>query len=217
VRGALSLGFPPIALVNDAIDGALIAAVLAAIGFVAKEIVASVREWRREDAERRVLLYRLQALLEATKAGYSVQNELRNRLYTQMTARFPDDAAGHVGYERLFTHVYDRMSPEERDLHRLIRAYTEHVLQPLNAATREWLEADAEYRLSRGKTGAEATLCRQLNTLDAHLLLWLAKYKMWIPDRPEHALVYLADEEDHGVPFPTGIEATLTEVLARHS
>lgn len=194
-------------------DGALVAALLAALGFVAKEIVASVREWRREDAERRVLLVRLQALLEASRAGFLVQSELRNRLFTQIRARLPDEGAD-AGYESMFTRLYEQMSPEERDLHRLIRAYTEHVLQPLNAATRNWLEEDAEYRLSRGKKGAEATLCGQLNTLDAHLLLWLAKYKMWIPDRPEHALVYLADEERHGVPFPTGIEATLAEVLA---
>jgi hypothetical protein len=209
------MALPPLAVVSDAVDGALIAALLAAIGFVAKEIVASVREWRAQDAKRRALLFQLQALLEATRAGFLVQSELRNRLSAELRARLPGDGAGDTGYERLFTHLYDRMSAEERDLHGLIRAYTEHILQPLNAATRAWLEADAEYRLSRGKHGVEATLCQQLNTLDAHLLLWLAKYEMWIPHRPEHALVYLADEEEHGVPFPTGIEATLAEVLAR--
>ena len=58
-------------------------------------------------------------------------------------------------------------------------------------------------------------LGQQLNTLDAHLLLWLAKYETWIPEHPDNALVYLADEEQHGVPFPHGIEDTVGDVLVQ--
>lgn len=60
-----------------------------------------------------------------------------------------------------------------------------------------------------------AELSELLNQLDAHLLLWLAKYEGWIPNRPDHALVYLADEEEHGLGFPNGIEETLAAVLSR--
>jgi hypothetical protein len=201
------------ALVSDAVDGALIAAAIAAIGYVAKEIVASSREWRREKAERRVRLHQLEALLNASQGAFRAQKALRNRLAASLTSRFRDELPPQRGYERLFTHFYQRLEPDEKDLHSIIRAYTEHVVQPLNAAMRAWLDDDVEYRLSRGKKGSEATLCKQLNALDAHLLLWLAKYEAWIPGHPDHALVYLADEEEHGEAFPTGIEVTLSKVL----
>jgi len=54
---------------------------------------------------------------------------------------------------------------------------------------------------------------QRLAELEPHLLMWLAKYAAWIPDSPAHALVYLADEEDHGVPFPKGIERVIEESL----
>ena len=203
-----------VTLVSDAIDGILAGAALAAIGYVAKEIVASVREWRQEEAERRVRLHQLEALLNASQGAFQAQSALRNRLAARLKTRFRDELPAEPGYERLFTQYYERLDPDEKDLHSVIRAYTQHVVRPLNAAMRTWLQDDVEYRLSRGKEGAEAKLCQQLNTLDAHLLLWLAKYEAWIPDHPDHALVYLADEEEHGRAFPTGIEGTLAEVLA---
>ncbi len=49
--------------------------------------------------------------------------------------------------------------------------------------------------------------------LEAHLLLWLAKYRIWIPDHPEHALVYMADEEKLGTAFPYGIEGKIRALL----
>jgi hypothetical protein len=211
----VSIGELQLALVSDAVDGILVGAVLAALGWVAKEIVASVKEWRHEEAERRVLLHRMEALLNASQVAFRVQKELRNRLAQQLESRFRNELPEDRGFERLFTHFYDRLEPDEKDLHSIIRAYTEHVLHPLNAAMRTWLQEDVEYRTSRGKTGVEAKLCQELNTLDTHLLLWPAKYEAWIPDHPDHALVYLADEEKHGLAFPHGIEDIVAEVLAQ--
>jgi len=51
--------------------------------------------------------------------------------------------------------------------------------------------------------------------LQAHLLLWLAKYEIWIPASPEHALVYLADEKEHGVGFPRGLDELVDATLKR--
>ena len=36
-------------------------------------------------------------------------------------------------------------------------------------------------------------------------MLWHAKYEAWIPNHPEHALVYMADEKHHGLGFPGAI------------
>lgn len=40
-------------------------------------------------------------------------------------------------------------------------------------------------------------------------LLWNAKYESWIPEQPEHALVYMDDEKRHGVGFPKRREAII--------
>ena len=45
------------------------------------------------------------------------------------------------------------------------------------------------------------------------MLMWLAKYAVWIPEIPAHAPVYLADEERHGARSPKGIERTIEQTL----
>jgi hypothetical protein len=132
----------------------------------------------------------MEAPLRASRTAFVVQCAQRDRLEERLASRFQDDLPEEPGYERLFTHLYERFDAEERDLHAVIRAYTEHAL---------------------------AELAEKLNKLDAHLLLWLAKYESWIPDRPNHALVYLADEAEHGLGFPQGIEDTLAKMLRREA
>jgi hypothetical protein len=206
----------PLALA-DAADGVLVGAVVAALGYVGKEGVQAVRGWRREREERRVRLNRMEAPLRASRTAFVVQCAQRDRLEERLASRFQDDLPEEPGYERLFTHLYERFDAEERDLHAVIRAYTEHALRPINQAMSAWLKDDVDYRTTHGKSGVEAELAEKLNKLDAHLLLWLAKYESWIPDRPNHALVYLADEAEHGLGFPQGIEDTLAKMLRREA
>jgi hypothetical protein len=201
--------------VAGAADGVLVGALVAALGYVAKEGVAIVGGWRREREERRVQLNRLEALLRASRTAFVVQSAQRDRLAERLASRFPDDLPEEPGYERRFTHLYERFDAQEQDLHAVIRGYTDHALRPINAAMRAWLEDDLDNRTTQGKTGLEAEFAEQLNQLDAHLLLWLAKYESWIPGHPDHALVYLADESEHGLGFPTRIEETLAKILAR--
>ncbi|HEV3478014.1 MAG TPA: hypothetical protein VG144_01040 [Gaiellaceae bacterium] len=196
-------------------DGVLVGAVVAALGYVGKEGVQTLRAWRRDREERRVRLNRLQALLRASRIAFVVQCAQRDRLAELLRNRFRNELPEEAGFERLFTQFYDRFDDEERDLHAVVRGYTEHALRPINQAMRDWLENDSEHRTTHGKTGVEAGFAEQLNALDAHLLLWLAKYETWIPGRPQHALVYLADEAAHGLGFPTGIEDTLAQILTR--
>jgi hypothetical protein len=58
-----------------------------------------------------------------------------------------------------------------------------------------------------------ARFASELRTLESHLRLWEAKYQEWIPEHPEHALVYLADEEAHGIGFPKNIDTLVDELL----
>ena len=76
---------------------------------------------------------------------------------------------------------------------------------PLNQAMLEWLNEDTYYKLNTHK-GPLNDLSLALRTLEAHLILWRAKYQFWIPDKPERALVYMNDERRHGVGFPDGLD-----------
>ena len=188
-------------------------AVVAALGYVGKINVETWQQWRAHKAALHAQLLRLQALLNASRAAFQVQAELRNRLASDLEGSFGSDLPRFEGYEELFSGLYERMNPNERSLHEIIRAYTEFALRPINQAILSWLDADDHYRgLTRGR-GAEIGLPSQLNALDVHLRLWLAKYEAWIPNQPQHAVVYLDDEQRHGAGFPRGLDKAVAELV----
>jgi hypothetical protein len=90
---------------------------------------------------------------------------------------------------------------------------TINALYPTNLAMMEWLKNDSYFKASRRKTGPYRDLAQNLAELDVHLLLWRAKYEAWIPNSPQHALVYMADENAHGVRFPTDLDHIIAKVL----
>ena len=105
------------------------------------------------------------------------------------------------------------MAPEELRLHSLVRAYTVHTLKPLNDKLLDWLRSDEHSAVSPPATVAIGELAVYLPRLEVHLLLWRAKYEQWMPTSPDHCLVYLADEESHGVGFPHGGTALVAALL----
>jgi hypothetical protein len=211
----LTLHYPVLALRGDVDVGILVPAVVAALGYVGKQVVESLRAWRTEREQRRARLHQLGALLQASQAAFRVQRAQVGRLAQRLAAKHGNEHEAGVGYERLFSGLYDQFDADETDLHRVIRAYTEHGLRPLNEAMLAWLRDDADHRTTVGKSGQKLELAKLLNQLDAHLLLWLAKYDAWIPNRPQHALVYLADEEEHGLGFPHGIDSAVEVVISQ--
>ena len=192
---------------------ALLAAALATLGFVGKQIVewiASVNTARRV---RRTRLVSLLSLLNGSAAVYRVQAELRDRLVAAVAKRNPELTQGQSGFNAVFSSAFPHMNDDERQLHSLIRGYTIYGLKPLNDSMIHWLQADTEFKVARTRRSVDVMLARQLGALEAHLLMWIAKYSAWIPETPAHALVYLADEESHGVPFPSGLERTIEQAL----
>ena len=196
---------------------ALLAALIAALGFVGKiiaDVVLSQLEVARERKSRLVELY---ALLRAGDVAFAIQRELRKRLAEQLRRRLPQTANLPPGFERLFAETYAAMTDEERKLHSLIRAITVHTFCPLNQSLLEWLRADRYFRAVPPRHTRLGTLALFLAQLEAHLLVWMAKYEAWIPDHPEHALVFLADEERHGIGFPKEGTTILAKLLGHPS
>src|SRR5262249_55881562 len=146
-------------------------------------------------------------------AVYRVQAVLRDRLFNAVRKRDQELAKITSGYEAVFEAAFSTMTEAERQLHAVVRGYTVNGLKPLTEAMAKGLQADTEFKLATSRRPSDVNVARHLAKLEPHLLMWLAKYAAWIPDSPAHALVYLADEEDHGVPFPKGIERTIEESL----
>ena len=181
----------------------IIGAIVAALGFVGKLLVDQFMEWRKTVRARQASLVRLQSLLLASQRVFFLQTKARNALCAEFEAT--DPSLARLPFDEVLARGYASATENQKMAHGLIRQYTISAVRPLNRAMSDWLAADDYYKLGT-HTGDLKALSLSLRTLDAHLILWQAKYDHWIPDRPERALVYMADENEHGAGFPTGIE-----------
>lgn len=183
------------------LDKAVLGAVLAVLGYVGKGIGEFVARVRAEGRARRARLTQLLALIRAGDTAFRVQSDARDQLRDSLLRR--DERLKRLeGYEAIFSAAYPSLTPAERELFDIVRAITVYTIASLNDALIKWLEADVDFRgVSRGSQ-SQRRLAAYLSDLEAHLLLWRAKFAAWIPSHPDRALVYLADEKRHGVPFP---------------
>lgn len=193
---------------------AAIGAIIAALGYLAKTAIELITAARREQRERRAALVRLGSLLRATGVAFEIQNDLAQRLLAAIEKNHPD-VSTEGGYERAISRAYPRLSEDELELHAMVRGYTINALKPTNEKILEWVREDTFFKSRQGKGKLEDELAQKLSHLEAHLLLWLAKYEAWIPNDKHHSLVYLADEQRHGLGFPTSIDHTVAQVLAK--
>lgn len=184
---------------------AILAGGLAALSYVLRMVVEAWRTRNAETARRAGKLVELASLLAASKAVFKTQRAQADRLAKLIAERQPALVRGD-GLERLFTRAFDTMTNEERELHTIIRASSEHALRELNASIIKWLRDDIVFKVGFRDSDSWPLLATKLNQLEAHLITWLAKYEAWIPGHPEHALVYVADEQQHGVGFPTDLD-----------
>lgn len=189
--------------------GPLLGALIAALGYVAKLSFDTVIELRRQRRRRQAQLVQLKSLLHASRVSFLVKNEHAARLLELLKARDPLLVKAE-GYEESFANAYPSFTKPESELHSIIRGMTIYAMQPTNAALLAWIQNDDYFRGE--KNGA---LKSDLAQLHAHLLLWMAKYAIWIPDKPQHSLVYMDDEQRHGIGFPRTIDGLVNSILER--
>jgi len=192
---------------------AIIGAVIAALGYVVKLIIQWIIDVRNNSRDRRARLIELLSLLQASWAAFNVQVKNRNQLYEYIYKRKKITFSTDEGYEDIFSKEYNTMEPNEKELHSIVRSITMYTLKPLNDKTLEWLQKDTYFKARNDKNNNSAVVAKKLIQLEAHLYLWQGKYNIWIPDNPEHSLVYLGDEKVHGLPFPTNIEESIRKLL----
>ena len=185
---------------------ALIGAAFAVAGYVGKTLVDQRKQRGVRHGELLAKLRTLDSLLHASDVLFLLQKEQIGRLRELLKKNHPAEYGDGGPHEDLLTRIYPVMDIQERTLHAIIRGVTEHSLRKVNGAMSEWLTADTTFKSGVITTGRSRELAAQLSALEIHLLLWHAKYESWIPNNPEHALVYLADENNHGLGFPSAHE-----------
>jgi len=165
-----------------------------------------------ERKSQRVQLVQLRSLLRASHATFLTQRKLAKRLSESLAGSHPDHEFSG-GFERNFSELHPHFTPEQKELHKIIRGITEHSMRPLNMAMTEWLRKDTTFKATRRGHGPSAELAESLEDLEVHVLLWLSKYEAWIPGQERYALVYLEDEQLHGVGFPSAIDQLVERLV----
>jgi len=194
---------------------AVIGALIALFSFVAKNLYQWWLDLRKERAAKLANLLQLASQLRAAWIIYTVQNAHAKNLYQMMQKNHSEDFSPEYGYDETFTRLFDQFDSNEAELHSLIRGMTIHAMRPINQTMSEWLKNDIYFKTASIPVPEKKKklLADRLYNLEAHLILWEAKYKTWIPNDPKHALVYLDDEKAHGVAFPYDIEKIIKDVV----
>lgn len=192
---------------------AVIGAIFAALGFLSKSAIDWWKEKRSEKSTLHKRLREMASLLVESKNLFLTQNELARRLLNSLQVNNNVDLSKCDGFEDAFSLIGDNFTQEEKDLHSMIRGITKNSLRRVNLSMSKWLNEDLAFKTGKSPLKKPQNLADYLVQLERHLNLWHDKYKVWIPDKPQHALVYVGDEKGHGIPFPKGIEEIASSAL----
>lgn len=184
------------------IQVSVIGAAFAVAGYTLKSVIDWWQNRRKEQARTIAQLQRLQSLLNASREVFDMQQDQVKRLTKLLEKNHPAEFRSGGGFEETMSRYHSIFNDEEKEIHSIIRAYTEHSLRPVNLAMSEWLRSDELFKTGVVDSRRKRRLADNLIALEVHLLLWHAKYEVWIPDQPQHALVYMVDEQEHGLGFP---------------
>ena len=191
----------------------VLTAIIGALGWFGKTVYDWREDYRQANAERLANLQQLSALLDTSERLFNIQAVQRDRLLKLLEKNHPDKIDMGAGYDAAFEKLYDEFTPEERELHGFIRAMTVNAMLKLNLAMSDWLKGDASFKTRAVSLKVRNDLADQLRNLELHLTLWHAKYQYWIPENQKHALVYLGDEKEHGIPFPQKLKGLVDKAI----
>ena len=180
----------------------LIAAGSAIAAFVWKSWMEGRERKRKERTSTIAQLQDLESLLNTSNKLFRIQREQVSRLREQLKQNHPTEYAQGTGSEDTMARCYAVFNDEEKALHGIIRVYTAYSMHRVNEAIQKWLDRDKLFKTAQVNSSRREELAATLRELEMHLLLWHAKYEYWIPNQPNHALVYMADEKAHGLGFP---------------
>jgi hypothetical protein len=205
-----------------AIAGALATAAIGGVTFLFNRFVLEPRDRQRRQAIERIrALNELDFLLTLSRDAFTSQNFKAQELLRLIRLNHPDvstrdDHGEPLGYDEIFHRAYPTLNEKERDIFKLIRGTTLSSLKKANDKMFLWTEEHPEFLAASDRTIESKDFADDLANLRAHLDQWSSKFATWMEDE-SRSLVYLADEEAHGLGFPTRIEVSLARILKQKS
>jgi hypothetical protein len=107
----------------------VVTAAVATLAYIAKAVLERVSTTLKERRQRRAALVQLGSLLRATAVTFLIQRKNVDRLCEAVKKRRKRKAPSlDRGYEQFLSKAYPAMISEERELHTIIRAITEHMM-----------------------------------------------------------------------------------------
>jgi len=180
----------------------LVAAVSAVAAYGWKSWIENRERKRKERAGTISRLQELKSLLDTSRHLFLMQQAQVQRLMESLRHNHAAEYAKGEGYDERMASCFGQLNDDEKALHGIIRAYTEHSMRRVNEAMQRWLDTDDQFKTGRVQSERRQALADRLRELEMHLLLWQAKLEYWLPANPGHALVYMEDEKAHGLGFP---------------
>lgn len=202
-----------------AIIGPVFTVIGAIIGFFLKEIYKLLKNrysWRKDLVNK---LRHLLTNLDESKSIFLNQVYKRNRLYGMLRKNHPNDITngkgkGYKGYNDLFKKLYLIFTDEEKELHSLIRSTSRNSMRRVNREIQDWLKEGHLLKIEAFDIEEMKAFLDRLPQLRDHLNDWFDIYEGIFLKDDKYSLIYTADEKEHGVGFPTGIEDTLRKAIA---
>ena len=189
---------------------ALISALFAAVGFFGRDIYMRSKQQGIDKAAELDRLKELSSLLDESYVIFVSQNNQVKRLRNMLLQNHGEKVPVDLSYDDIFYKMYDDFTQEEAELQSIIRSTTINSQRRVNQAMSKWLENDKSFKNST----QHKQLAEMLNALGLHLNQWHDKYEAMIPNDKRRSLVYLADEDKHGIRFPQGIEKVVSEIIS---
>lgn len=182
----------------------LLSAVTGVVVYWWKEWTEGIKHMREERISIVSRLEELKSLLATSFNVAMIQQDRARILVAMLQKNHPSEASLGDGLEDTMARCHPVFNGEEKELHNIIRAYSEHSMRRINEALQKWVESDKHFKSGLVESSRKNELAARLREMEMHLLLWFAKLENWLPSQPHHALVYMNDEKQHGLGFPSG-------------
>ena len=194
---------------------AIASAVAAVVGFFANNLWNWWSKRNESRQARRVRLEHLDRLLDESRNLSRSQRAQAQRLFESICQSHPSAVMSGLSLDQIFSRAFDQFSPEEEQLHAIIRGVTKTSIRRLNQEMSDWLSKDDWFKQPKHKSELFNRLAKELQQLELHLNEWHAKFLSVFEKEITTALSYLADEQKQGTGFPKEIENLVKHVLGR--
>ena len=192
---------------------AMASAVATVVGFFANTLWNWCSKQKESREARRLRLEHLDRLLDESRNLSRSQRAQAQRLVDRIGQSQPSALKASLSLDQIFARAFEQFSPEEEQLHAIIRGVTATSIRRINQDMSDWLSKDDWFKQPQHKSELFNRLAKELQQLELHLNQWPAKFLSVFEKDTAIALSYLADEQQQGTGFPKELESLVKQVL----